>query len=158
MRRFDPRMLLVCRSLTVSVRHEIDVNAGRIVVHLSGAVTAAEVLAYYADLAVDPLLRPGLTVLADCREVTAVPSFLELSLVANAQWRTPREVRPTRAAVVVAAAWLFGIARQFGALTERSGIRVMPFYDDTEAREWLAAETPSALVDEGNEGSPVERA
>jgi len=151
-------MLLVCRSLTVPVRHEIDVNAGRIVVHLSGAVTAAEVLAYYADLAVDPLLRPGLTVLADCREVTAVPSFRELSLVANAQWRTPPEVRPTRAAVVVAAAWLFGIVRQFGALAERSGIRVMPFYDDAEAREWLAAETPAAPVDDGNEGSPVERA
>jgi hypothetical protein len=142
----------------VPVRYEIDVNAGRIVVHLSGAVTAGEMLAYYAALAVDPALQPGLGVLADCREVTAVPSLPEVSMVANARARIPLDMRPTRAAVVVTAAWLYGIVRQFGALAERGGIRVVPFYEIDEAYRWLASECEGATVAEGDERSPVERA
>jgi hypothetical protein len=142
----------------VPVHHEIDVAAGRIVVCLSGAVTAGEVLAYYAALAVDPALRPGLTVLADCREVTAVPSFPEMGMVVNAQSRTPPDLRPTRAAVVVAAAWLYGIIRQFSALAERGGIRVMPFYDIEEANRWLANQGEVRPVADQDLGSPVERA
>jgi hypothetical protein len=142
----------------VPVRHEIDVQAGRILVHLSGAVTAAEILAYYAELAADPALRPGLTILADCREVTAVPSFPEMSMVANAQSRTPANLTPRRAAVVVSAAWLFGIVRQFGALAERSGNRVMPFYDVSEALEWLSSGAGAPSIDDRVGGSPMERA
>lgn len=140
------------------VRHQIDVGAGRIVVHLSGDVTSAEVLGYYQDLAADPMLRPGLTVLGDCREVTAVPCFSEMSMIATAQSRAPVELRPTRAAVVVSAAWLFGIIRQFGALAERGGIRVMPFYDEREAHQWLASRVRTAAIDGGSEGSSVEGA
>ena len=142
----------------MAVRHKIDVQAGRILVHLSGAVTAAEILGYYAELALDPALRPGLTVLADCREVTAVPSFPEMSMVANAESRTAPELRPTRAAVVVSAAWLFGIVRQFGALAERSDIRVMPFYEVSEAIEWLASQSEGASIDDASESSRAERA
>jgi hypothetical protein len=130
----------------VPVRHEIDVDAGLIKVTLSGAVTAAEILAYYARLAVDPLLRPGLAVFADCRDVDAVPTFAEISVVANAHGRSPSTLRPTRAAVVVATAWLFGIVRQFGALAERTGVRVMPFYADDDARRWLADDARAVRV------------
>jgi hypothetical protein len=130
----------------VPVRHEIDVDAGLIMVWMSGAVTATEILAYYAELAGDPSLRPGLAVLADCRAVTAAPSFPEISIVATAQARTPPTLRPTRAAVIVATGWLFGIVRQFGALAERTGVRVMPFYADDDARRWLAADAPLASV------------
>ena len=140
------------------VRHEIDVDAGRIVVHLSGSITVAEILRYYQDLASDRLLRPGLTVLADSREVTAVPGFAEMSMVATAQARTPSEVRPTRAAVVVSAAWLFGIIRQFGALAERGGIRVMPFYDEAEAIQWLESGVGTSGVDGGTAGLAVDQA
>jgi hypothetical protein len=132
----------------VPVHHEIDVDTGRIVVHLSGAVTAAEILAYYADLARDPLLRPGLVVLADCREVTAVPSFPEMSMVATAQSRTSPGMRPTFAAVVVSAPWLFGIVRQFAVLAERSGIHVMPFYELDEATHWLSIGSARASADD----------
>lgn len=140
------------------VHHEIDVDAGRIVVQLSGEVTAAEIFGYYAKLAADPLLRPGLGVLADSRDVTAVPSFAEMSMVATSTSRTPPDMRPTHAAVVVAAAWLFGIVRQFGALAERGGIRVMPFYDLEEACEWLASGSGSAFGRDGGLGSAVEQA
>jgi len=142
----------------VPVRHEIDVNAGRVVVHLSGAITARDILAFYDKLAGDPAMQPGLTVLADCRQVTGVPGFSEMSMIANAQPRISPHMRPTRAAVVVTAAWLYGIIRQFGALGERNGLRVLPFYDLDEASEWLASESEDVPVADGDEGSPVERA
>lgn len=126
------------RSLTVPVCHEVEGDAGLIVVRASGAVTGAQIFDYYAKLAIDRSLRPGLAVLADCRDVTRVPTFPELSVVAMAEPRTALELRPTHAAVVVSATWLFGIVRQFGALAERSGIQVVPFYDEVEARHWLA--------------------
>jgi hypothetical protein len=139
----------------VPVHHEIDADAGLIRVCLSGAVTAAEILAYYADLAADPALRPGLAVLADCRGVTGVPSFMEIGAVATAQARTPVTLRPTRAAVIVATGWLFGIVRQFGALAERTGVRVMPFYAEQDAKNWLVADAPMAseLVDSASVSS-----
>lgn len=123
----------------MSVRHEIDACAGLIAVHLSGNITAAEILGYFGELAADPALRPNLGVLADCREVTGVPTFAELGTVAAAEPRTPSTLRPTRAAVVVSSLLLFGIARQFAALAEPTGIRVTPFYDAEEARRWLTA-------------------
>ena len=119
------------------VRHEIRACDGLIAVHLSGDVTGAEIFAYFAQLAADPALRPNLTVVADCREVTGVPTFAELGAVADAEPRTPSKLRPTHAAVLVSTPWLFGIARQFASLAEPNGIRVMPFYDSDEADRWL---------------------
>jgi len=123
----------------VTVRHEIQACAGLIAVHLSGDVTAGEILAYFAELAADPALRPNLVVVADCREVTGVPTFAELGAVADAEPRAPRDLRPTHAAVLVSSPWLFGIARQFASLAEPKGIRVVPFYDRDEADRWLDA-------------------
>ena len=138
-------LTLVSRSLTVPVRHRIDVTSGLILLDLSGSVTRAEMFAYYAALLADPDLRPGLAVLADCRRVTSSPSFIELHAVANAQAQLPQYVRPTRAAVLVNKGWLYGIIRQFAAMIERRGIRVMPFVDDDEARRWLAASDARAM-------------
>ena len=119
------------------VHYEIDVDARLVLVHLSGRVTGAEIFAYYAALAADPAVCPGLAVLADCRDVTTGPSFSEMVAVANAKGLLPDDLRPTRAAVLVSKSWIFGIVRQFGALAERMGIRVMPFYETREAREWI---------------------
>jgi hypothetical protein len=121
----------------VPVRYEIDAEAGLVLVHLSGLVTAAEILGYYAALAADPNVQPGLVVLADCRDVTSGPAFTELIGVANAKGLLPDHLRPTRAAVIVSKSWLFGIVRQFAALADRVGIRVMPFYDSDEALAWI---------------------
>ena len=119
------------------VRYEIDVDAGLVMVYLSGRITAAEIFAYYGALAVDPGVRPGLAVLADCRDVTNGPSFTEMVAVANAKGLLPDDLRPTRAAVLVSKSLIFGIVRQFAALTERLGIRVMPFYETGEALAWI---------------------
>jgi len=131
-------LTLVSRSLTVPVRHRIDATAGLILLDLSGSVSRAEILGYYVALLDDPDLRPGLAVFADCRRVTSSPSFIELHAVANAQAQLPRALRPTRAAVLVNKGWLYGIVRQFAAMIERLGIRVMPFVNEVEALQWLA--------------------
>jgi hypothetical protein len=134
----------------VPVQHEIDLAARLIVMRFSGEVTAGEIFEYYGALAADPLLRPNLAVLADCRGVTSVPTFDELGLVANTNLRTS-SARPTRAAIIVSTPWLFGIARQFAVLAEPNGIHVMPFYDENEARQWISSAESSSPAADPNE-------
>ena len=129
------------------ISHQIEPTAGRIVLRVSGTVTAREIFESYGMLAADPLFRPNLAVLADCREVTSVPTFDELGVVANTNPRAKSmRAGATRAAVVVSSPWLFGITRQFAVLAEPNGIHVVPFYDEREAARWLsgdAAEVPA---------------
>jgi len=129
---------------SVPIRYEIDAEAGLILVELSGTVPAAELFDYYATLAADTSLGPDLSVLADCRGVTSGPSFLELYGLATAKGRLPPHLRPTRAAVIVNQGWLFGIVRQFAALADRGGIRVMPFVEPDQARQWLQRRAESS--------------
>ena len=142
------------------VRYEIDSAAGLVRVTLSGDVTSDEIFDYYAAVAADPALRPGLSIFADCRSVTSVPPFPELNAVANAQARAPADVRPRRAAVLVSSSWLFGIIRQFAALAEGGGIQVVPFYNHDEAHQWLARGTeppPTDRVPRGDSGTTDEK-
>lgn len=129
------------------VCYEVDATAGLIRVHLAGAITLADIFGYYSALSTDPALRPNLGVLADCREVTAVPSFGELSVMATAESRTDPALRPTRGAAVVSSPWLFGIVRQFAALAEPSGAKVVPFYDMDGAERWLRGESEGTCVE-----------
>jgi hypothetical protein len=121
------------------VRYEIDAAEGLVRVELAGAVTSSDVYAYYATLAADPAFRPGLSVLADARQVTAAPSFGELHGIATTTASSPPAGRPARVAVLVSSGWLFGIVRQFDVLVEAGNIRVTPFYDATAAGRWLAS-------------------
>lgn len=121
------------------VRYEIDGEAGLVRIELSAAVTSAEILDYYSVLAAEAAIGRGLAILADCRRVTSVPAFAELSSIAAGRRRPPADLYPTRVGVVVAAGWLFGIIRQFAALIERTGLIVVPFYCAEEAERWLVA-------------------
>lgn len=133
------------------LHHQIDQAAGRIVLRFTGSVTAREIFEYYGTLSADPLFRPNLAVLADCREVTSVPTFDELGVVANTNPRaTSMRAGATRAAVVVSSAWLFGITRQFAVLAEPNGINVVPFYDAQEAERWLSGDAGSPPAAEPN--------
>jgi hypothetical protein len=131
----------------VPVCYEVDATAGLIRVHFVGAISLADIFGYYSALSTDAALRPNLGVLADCREVTAVPSFGELSVIATAEGKTDPALRPTRGAAVVSSPWMFGIVRQFAALAEPSGARVVPFYDMEAAERWLRSELEGACVE-----------
>lgn len=131
------------------IRHQIDAASGRIVLEVSGEVTAREIFESYGTLAADPMFRPNLAVLADCRAVTSVPTFDELGVVANTNPRaTSMRAGATRAAVVVASPWLFGITRQFAVLAEPNGIHVVPFYDEQDAKRWLSGDSAEAATAE----------
>ena len=131
------------------IRHQIDPDLGRVMLTVSGSVTAREIFETYGMLAADPSFRPNLAVLADCREVTSVPSFEELGVVANTHPRGGlMRGGVMRVAVVVSSPWLFGIARQFAALAEPNGIHVVPFYDGREAERWLSGEAAEASASE----------
>ena len=120
------------------VRHEIDVDAGLVLVDISGALTSAEALGFLSALAADPAVRPGLAVLGDCRRVTSGPSFLELHRIATAWSALPDDVRPRRAAALVNKGWLFGFVRQFAAIIDHLGVCVMPFLTVEDAHRWLS--------------------
>ena len=131
------------------IRHQIDLTAGRLVLRVSGNVTAREIFESYGVSAADPLYRPNLAVLADCREVTSVPTFDELGVVANTNPpATSVRAGATRVAVVVSSPWLFGITRQFSVMAEPNGIHVMPFYDAHEAERWLSGDAAGAPAPE----------
>jgi hypothetical protein len=134
------------------IRHQIDPASGRIVLEVSGNVTAREIFESYGALAADPLYRPKLDVFADCRTVTSVPTFDELAVVADTNPRAT-SMRPgaTRAAVVVSSPWLFGITRQFAVLAEPNGIHVVPFYDEQAAERWLSGDAAGAPASELNQ-------
>ena len=123
-------------NLTVPVRYEIDGDAGLVRVEFSAAVTATEILGFYAAIAAEPAAR-GLPILADARSVTTVPPFTQLRAIASVPSGMPPHLRPLRVAVVVSGACLFGIARQFGAMVESAGQLVVPFYDPIEAEQSL---------------------
>ena len=74
------------------------------------------------------------------------PSFIELYGLATAKGQLPPDLRPTRAAVIVNQGWLFGIVRQFAALADRAGIRVMPFVDADQARQWLVRRAEPSMT------------
>jgi hypothetical protein len=136
-------------AFNVPIRHQIDAASGRLVLVVSGNVTAREIFESYATLAADPLYRPNLAVFADCRAVTSVPTFDELGVVANTNPRAAsKRAGATRAAVVVSSPWLFGITRQFAVLAEPNGIHVVPFYDEQEARRWLLGDAAAAPAPE----------
>jgi hypothetical protein len=132
----------------VPIRYRIEPASGRIVLHVSENVTAREIFEVYSMVPSDPLYRPNLSVLADCREVTSVPTFDELGVVANTNPRATSVREGTRrVAVIVASPWLFGITRQFAVLAEPNGIQVVPFYDEREAARWLSADDGGVSTD-----------
>jgi hypothetical protein len=133
----------------VPIHHQIAPDLGRLVLTVFGNVTAREIFETYSALAADPLFRPSLAVLADCREVTSVPSFDELGVVANTNPRAKStRAGATRVAVVVSSPWLFGITRQFAVLAEPNRIHVVPFYDEREATRWLSGDAVEAPTPE----------
>jgi hypothetical protein len=135
----------------VPIHYQIAPDSGRLVLTVSGNVTAREIFETYGTLARDPLFRPNLAVLADCREVTSVPSFDELGVVANTNPRAKStRAGATRVAVVVSSPWLFGITRQFAVLAEPNGIQVVPFYNEREATRWLSGDAVEAPAPELN--------
>ena len=87
----------------------------------------------------DPAFGPGLNLVDDSREVTAVPSRAEVER--SARWINDHAAALglVRWAIVVAPSALaaFGMLRVVEALTSGSRITVRPFTDLSAAYEWV---------------------
>ena len=99
---------------------------------------AAEIFAFYEAIARDPAHRPGTPMLVDARHVTDAAPFRALEGTAREATRTPVFSTPTKSAALVSSGWMFGIVRQWAAISSDSPLITRPFYDEAEARAWLA--------------------
>jgi hypothetical protein len=118
------------------IRYEILPNLVRL--EISGVMDAAEIFAFYDAIAKDPKHRPGTAMLVDARNVTDAAPFHALEGAAREATRSPVFSTPTKAAALVASTWMFGIVRQWAAMSSDSPLVTRPFYNETEALSWLA--------------------
>lgn len=121
----------------MSISYEIAPGAEFVRVTIEGTAGAEEVIAVLRAMAADPAYRPAMPQLVDMRCVTQPTSLADLKRVADAIERMRPEFAGARWAVLVAKSAVFGVARQFGALAERAGVDVVPFFDPAHAHEWL---------------------
>jgi hypothetical protein len=120
----------------VPIRYEILPNLVRL--EISGIMDAAEILAFYDAIAKDPAHRPGTPMLVDARNVTDAAPFRALEGTAREAARTAVFSTPTKSAAVVSSSWMFGIVRQWAAISSDSHLVTRPFYEEAEALAWLA--------------------
>jgi hypothetical protein len=99
---------------------------------------AAEIFAFYEAIAKDPAHRPGTPMLVDARNVTDAAPFRALEGTAHEAKRTPVFSTATKSAALVSSSWMFGIVRQWAAISSDSPLVTRPFYDEAEALLWLA--------------------
>ena len=118
------------------IRYEILPDLVRL--EISGIMDAAEIFAFYEAVANDPAHRPGTPMLVDARNVTDAAPFRALEGTAREATRTPMFSAPTKAAALVSSSWMFGIVRQWAAISSDSPLVTHPFYDEVEALAWLA--------------------
>ena len=117
------------------IRYEIQPNLVRL--EISGLMDAVEIFAFYEAVAKDPAHRPGTPMLVDARNVTDAAPFRALEGTAREAARTPIFSAPTKSAALVSSSWMFGIVRQWAALSSDSPLVTRPFYDEAEALAWL---------------------
>ena len=118
------------------IRYEIQPDLVRL--EISGVMDAAEIFAFYEAIAQDPRHRPGTPMLVDARNVTDAAPFRELEGTAREATRTLIFSTPTKSAALVSSTWMFGIVRQWASMASDSPLVTRPFYDEAEARVWLA--------------------
>ena len=114
-----------------------DIRPNIVAVEITEAMTAPDILAFYEQLAADPRFRPGTPFLVDARGVTSAPPAGPLEATAVAAAQTVVFAVPTRSAALVSSQWMFGIVRQWAAMSEPGHLVTHPFFDELEARRWL---------------------
>lgn len=126
------------------IRYEI---AGGVVrVDVGTVLDAAQIFAFYADLGRDPAYVPGMVFLVDARRVTDVAPAGEMRETARGAVSAPIFAVSTRSAALVSNALVYGVVRQWAALSSESALETEPFYDEAEALRWLGV-APNAQSD-----------
>ena len=126
----------------MAIEYTIDRNAGLILTRASGTLTDAELLTFKRQLTSDPDFRPGMKELSDVRNVQRfeVTSHGITCLVGQDQADGPK-ILGHRLAIVATDDAIFGMARMYQALTEKTMQNVRVFRDVGQAKAWLVSAT-----------------
>jgi hypothetical protein len=116
------------------VTYHIDLGREIVFSTATGRVTDAELWAHQDQLRADPRFRPHFRQLFEVRAVDQVEVTVEG--VRRLAARNPFGAGAKRAAVADHAV-VFGLARMFELLTDRTPDEMQVFTDMTEARQWL---------------------
>lgn len=123
------------RSRSVSLRYELRQNV--ICVRITDVLDANEIMAFYAELAVDPAWSPGMPFLVDVRGVEQVAPLRELEATALASRRAKIFSVPTRSAALVSSEWMSEVVQRWAQISGAERVETRPFYGEDEARTWL---------------------
>ena len=123
------------------ITYEIDVQAGLIVTIATGVLTNQELLEHKRRLSRDPNIRAGMVELSDVRGID------RLEVTAEGVWQfvahdgaDGARFADYRLAIVASEAVVYGMARMYQMMTERSAT-VAVFKTMSDARAWLGAGT-----------------
>ena len=115
------------------VSYRIHAERRLVVTRWSGAVTLEEAKSHFAALASDPAFDPTMDHLSYAEAVEEDVSFGELRVLA----RESPFTGTGRSAIVASENRIFGVSRQYVALTRISDRAVRVFRELNEALDWL---------------------
>lgn len=124
------------------IEHRVDIQSGIMYVRRWGAVTTQDERRALKRRAADPLVRPHIPVLVDCREVDPPDSTEVVQYLANRIAAIAAELNCGPVAIVVGSEVEYGMARMYMALTELDHPEVDVFLSVGEALQWLSARRP----------------
>lgn len=124
----------------VPIRYEILPDL--VHVEITGMMSATEIFEFYGQVGSNPAFRPGMPFLVDARAVTEAAPFPEMRTTAIGATHSPVFSVPTKSAALVSSPWMYGLVRQWAAISSDSPLVTHPFFDVDTAMAWLRS--PSA--------------
>ena len=103
----------------------------------TGVLTMDDLLKYFAESRADPSYDPSMDRMMDLREVTQLPSSVEIRSLATFA-RTKAPVEKARMAIIASSDLAFGVSMMFKAFVGY-GERLVVVRDEAEARDWLTS-------------------
>jgi hypothetical protein len=104
---------------------------------IEGATNYEAVKSYLDELCADPLFKPGMPGLIDCRKVTSLFSIRDLRQTAADSKTRPQLQVPGRAAVLATSNIIYGLLRMFEVFNEGNPAEIRVFRKLEEAMAWL---------------------
>lgn len=120
------------------VTYKIDADKRTIRTKCFGQMKLQEVIDHFRALAQDPECPPRLNVFLDVREMDALPTPSQISVVINQLGRVRNRIHFGACAIVASSNALFGTMRMFEARAAEFFVVTHTFRTAAEAEEWLA--------------------
>lgn len=119
------------------ISHYVDTDLGILKVTRSGSIQTQDEAKAFRDRKKDPLIKPGIPVLVDCREVSPSDSTEVVEYLAKVTVDIAHRLGCGPLAILVNTDVEYGMARMFMILIELEHPTTMVFRDPEEAIEWL---------------------